>query len=226
MSFRFSIIIPSYQDHREVERCLKGLRGIQDTEIILVEAGGRKIHARGVRTLISSQANRAYQMNLGASKAKGEIFLFLHADTRIPPDSLPQLYHILQRERKYVGGCFRFDLDHPSWKARLMELGVALREAFFRLPYGDQALFVRREIFAEIHGYPQTPLFEDILLIENLKKKGKLLFFSHPAITSARKWEMNGFFKTMWVNWATVLRWRLGHSIEEIVLYREKQFSN
>jgi cellulose synthase/poly-beta-1,6-N-acetylglucosamine synthase-like glycosyltransferase len=212
---KISVIIPSLGDSAHTRKNLVALRKDPEIEVIVVEA--ERV----------GRANRAYQMNLGASASGGrtELLVFLHADTRIERKDLHELLRILKKDPELVGGAFHFALDADSWKARLIEIGVRLREWAFDLPYGDQAIFVRRAIFRKIGGYPVVPLLEDVLLIQKMKEKGKLLFFPKKAVTSARRWEREGYLKTTLVNWATMILWRFGVSARDLRLLREKAFT-
>lgn len=223
---RISIIIPSLHDGEYLKVHLPPLLGDPRWEVLVVESGTLKKDLKGVRYIKSPKANRAFQMNLGAAKARGNILLFLHADTHIHPSSLPQLDRILRRKKKLAGGFYRFALDHPSWRARLMEIGVVLRELFFRLSYGDQAIFIRKNVFNTIGGYPEVPILEDVLLVNKLREQGKLLYFERVATTSARKWEQVGFFRMMLINWATMLKWRTGAPLEDLAQIRNRLFLN
>ena len=170
----FSIIIPSLNDSDRLDCILPLFQDCKQCEVIVVEAGkekGKRPSGRfsKVTRLGSDQANRATQMNLGADRAHGDILLFLHADTLIDPDSLPELYQYLKAHPQYVGGSYQFCLDSSRWRARLVELGVRLREYVFRLPYGDQVQFVRRKVFAAMGGYPEVPFLEDVIFIQQMR---------------------------------------------------------
>jgi rSAM/selenodomain-associated transferase 2 len=217
-----SIIIPSLNDSKWVNKNIKDLKNIQEIEIIVVEAGNNLAKLEDCYFIRSSRANRAYQMNLGAKEAKGELLLFLHADTLVRAESVLPLHERMKKHREYSGGAFQFALDSSSWKARGVEWGVKLREIVFKLPYGDQGVFVWKKVFEEIGGYPDVPILEDVLLIQKLKMKGKLFFYPEKAITSARKWEQRGYLKMTLMNWMTMIRWKMGASLEELVRVRSR----
>src|SRR4030095_12113012 len=103
-----------------------------------------------------------------------------------------------------------------SWKARFVEAGVRLREKLFGLPYGDQAIFVWKAIFQEVGGYPEVKILEDVLFIEKIKKESRLLSYPMQALTPPRRWEEAGYLKTTLVNWATMIQWKRGASMEEL----------
>lgn len=207
-----SVIVPTFNEGKATLDHLAPLRDDPAVEVIIVDA--KEV----------GRANRAYQMNRGACQARGEVLVFLHADTKINLQDLWIIHQALKEDQDLVGGAFRFVLDSVSWKARVVEWGVRLREWIFRLPYGDQALFVRRSVFEEIGGYPEVPLLEDVLLVRAIKKRGRLLFYPRPAITSARRWEKQGYLKTTLVNWTTMILWRFGVSLETLASFRHRIF--
>ncbi|MBI2083316.1 MAG: glycosyltransferase [Deltaproteobacteria bacterium] len=207
-----SVIIPSLNDGVHLKRNLPALEKDHRIEVIVIEA--EKV---GI-------ANRAHQMNVGATRAKGDLLVFLHADTKINPDDLTNLAEQMKQRPELVGGAFRFALDGEGIKSRLIEFGVRLRELAFRLPYGDQAIFIRKTHFENLGGYPEAPLLEDVLLAQKMKTLGSLYFFPKKAVTSARCWEQHGYLKTTFVNLATMIFWRLGVSLERIVNFRRRVF--
>lgn len=207
-----SVIIPSLNDETHLKRNVSPLNQDYRIEVIVVEA--EKV---GV-------ANRAAQMNLGAQKAKGDLLVFLHADTKVNPIDLIELSQQMKQRPEFVGGAFRFALDQNGFKNRLIELGVRLRERTFRLPYGDQAIFVRQSLFEKLGGYPEVALLEDVLLIQKMKALGPLFFYPKKAVTSARRWERHGYLKTTLVNWLTIIFWRLGVSLARVGNFRRRVF--
>ena len=117
-------------------------------------------------------------MNAGAAAATGEWFLFLHADSRLPPGWTA---HLRRAAVDATGGWFRFALDDPAWQARLIERGVAWRVRLFRLPYGDQGLFVRRQVFVALGGFRELPLLEDVDFVRRLVRSGRAVRAAAPA---------------------------------------------
>lgn len=143
---------------------------------------------------IFSPRGRARQMNAGAAAADGRWLLFLHADTQLPSNWREAIANA-DRDPRVSIGCFRFALDSSSLWARVIELGVRLRVAAFRLPYGDQALFVRRDDFVAEGGYADIPIMEDVDLVRRFCRRGRLLCAANPVVTSARKWERDGWIR-------------------------------
>lgn len=211
---QISMIVPTLEEDRPLAERLEAFH--EDSRVEVIVVGAKE----------AGLANRAFQMNLGACQARGEVLVFIHVDTTVALKDLWIIYQVLKEDPKIVGGAFRFALDQDHWKARLIEWGVRLREWFFNLPYGDQAIFVRRSIFHEIGGYPEVPLLEDVLLIQKMKTKGRLLSFPKKSVTSARRWERHGYLKMTLVNWTTMILWRLGVSLDKIVRFRWRAFND
>lgn len=191
-----SIIIPSHNDSAFVEKNLEILSGVDDWEVIVVESGTADYRAKDCTYIKSAVSNRAVQMNIGAEHARGDLLLFLHADTFIPPSSIKHLYKYLEANPNYIGGMYRFSLDSDSWKAQVIEIGVHMREKILGLSYGDQCIFVWKNIFKQVGGFPEEPVFEDALFLRKLRSQGDLYSCPHRAVTSARKWEDQGYVKT------------------------------
>jgi rSAM/selenodomain-associated transferase 2 len=145
-------------------------------------------------TWMRSAPGRAVQMNAGARRAGGRWLVFLHADTRLGA-GWRDVLHRLDEQPRIVGGSFRFALDSPRRRARWIEWGVRVRVRLFDLPYGDQALFVRRAVFEEMNGYRELPLMEDVDFIRRLRRRGRLAHANVPALTSARRWERDGWLR-------------------------------
>jgi len=160
---------------------------------------------------IRSARGRGVQMNAGAKRARGRWIVFLHADTRLGAGWLDLLRRLDDRPT-VVGGSFRFALDSPARWARWIERGVRLRVRWFDLPYGDQALFARRDVFGELRGYADLPLMEDVDFIRRLRGRGPLEHADVPALTSARRWERDGWVRRTVGNVALILLFLAGWS--------------
>lgn len=212
MNPRITVIVPLLNDEDQLERNISPLSHDPRIEVIIVRAEE------------AGKANRAYQMNLGARKSRGDLLVFVHADTRVNPEDLLELDYLMSQDPEWVGGAFRFALDRSGFKARLIEFGVRLRERVFQLPYGDQAIFIRKALFEELNGYPEVPLLEDVLLIQKMKGLGPLFCYPKRAVTSSRHWDKQGYLKTTLTNWTTMILWRLGVSLEVITHFRRRVF--
>jgi rSAM/selenodomain-associated transferase 2/rSAM/selenodomain-associated transferase 1 len=195
-----SIVVPVLGDAASFAHLLTTLHVRRDVEIIVVNGGppdSRLDALTDLRTdirLVSSSSGRGRQMNAGAVSARGRWLLFLHADTRLPSEWIDEVRRA-DEDPAVAGGSFRFRLDSTAYQARLIERGVRLRVRWFGLAYGDQALFVRREAFHAIGGYREWPLMEDVDLVRRLRRVGRLYHSAFPAVTSARRWERDGWWR-------------------------------
>ncbi len=137
-------------------------------------------------------------MNAAAAAATGDWIVFLHADTRLPAGWRDAVAAAETQSR--AAGCFRFALDAPGLAARAIAAGVRMRVAVFGLPYGDQALFVRRDVFGALGGYTVLPIMEDVDLVRRLKSHGGIMRSPLPAVTSARRWQRDGWLRRTMLN--------------------------
>lgn len=196
---RFSLIVPVYHEGRTINALLahvRRLQGKERCEIIVVEGSARgdtltAIQGHEVISLIAAPG-RAAQMNAGAAIARGEILIFLHADTELPLDALPRIETLMGKPH-YVGGAFDLRIQSSRVVFLLIAAVASWRSRLTRIPYGDQALFIRRTLFERLGGFKEIPLMEDIELMQRIKKAGgKIGFISEPVRTSARRWEEEG----------------------------------
>lgn len=210
-----SVIIPTLNEERSLAACIETvLREGIPVEIILSDGGSvdstLKIAQRfkGVR-IVRSERGRGVQMNRGASQAKGEVLLFLHADTILEKGWGEEMRAAL-RDRLVVGGAFSFRIANPKPRYRIIEAWVRMRCGLFRLPYGDQAIFVRSTVFRELGGYSEIPLMEDVDLVGRMKRCGRISILPAHAVTSDRRWERKGWLSVALVNQAIMALYRLG----------------
>ena len=194
-----SIVIPVLDDTEPLGRLLTTMRADPQIDILVVNGGAPDdrliaICRRPDVRLLTSAPGRGCQMNLGASAAAGQWIVFLHADTRLPPQWSDEIRRA-SADPDVVGGSFRFRLDSDAWQARLIERAVDWRVRWLDLAYGDQALFVRRDVFEAIGGYREWPLMEDIEFVRQLRRAGKLYHSPQPVLTSARRWERDGWWR-------------------------------
>ena len=194
-----SVIVPVLGDTAAAGAFLTSLNRRDEVEVVIVDGGqdaqldafaARRTDTRVVRTA----PGRARQMNAGAAVAATRWLLFLHADSHLPHGWLDA---IMQADRRsdVVGGWFRFGLESQAWQARVIARLVAWRVRLFRLPYGDQGIFVRREVFEALGGYREMPLMEDVDFVHRLVRAGRVHEPSLAVITSARRYERDGWFR-------------------------------
>lgn len=220
-----SVIIPALDEAGALPAVFAALRSQEPPlEILVIDGGSRDDTCQvataepGVR-VFASERGRATQMNAGARVAEGEILWFLHADCWPEPGAAAAIRRAMQDPRVSIGA-FRFRLDgaHPLY--RVYEFGVWLRTLLFRLPFGDQGLFLRRELFAEIGGYEAIPLFEDVRLVRAARRRGRMARVSMALPTSARRYEERGVVRTTLLNYKLMLMEKLGTSPEELARRR------
>lgn len=199
-SHELSIVIPVLDDTEALRRLLDTLDPDPRVGIVVVNGGTpddglTALCRRPDVRLLTSAAGRGRQMNAGASAGAGEWIVFLHADTRLPPQWLDEMRRA-RADPAVVGGSFRFRLDSDAWQARLIERAVERRVRRLDLAYGDQALFVRRDVFHAMGGFREWPLMEDVDFVRRLRRAGTLYHSPQPALTSARRWERDGWWRT------------------------------
>ena len=159
--------------------------------------------------LLTSPRGRACQMNAGARASRGDVLLFLHADTWLPDGALGAVTAVLEDSR-VVGGRFDVRFDSPRAVFRMIAFFMNLRSRMSGISTGDQAIFVRRHVFEAMGGYPDLPLMEDVELSRRLKRRGRLAALRWRVTTSSRKWEREGALRTMALMWALRLLYMAG----------------
>ncbi|HSU15084.1 TIGR04283 family arsenosugar biosynthesis glycosyltransferase [Longimicrobium sp.] len=205
-----SIIIPTLNEAAGIAATLGALQPLRarGCEVIVADGGSADDTVALARPLadrvVTSERGRARQQNAAAAAATGEVLLFLHADTRLPPDADELVIGGLRRSGRGWG---RFDVRltgrHPM--LRVIERMIGVRSRLSGIATGDQAIFVRRDWFARAGGFPDIPLMEDVALSKALKTLGPPLCLSQPVTTSSRRWEERGVMRTMVLMWR--LRW-------------------
>ena len=194
-----SVIIPVLHDAAQLAALLPRLPGRPRCEVIVANGDAGDAAVGGVRRTrpdvvwVESEPGRGRQMNAGAARAAGAWLLFLHADAR------PDAGWMGEIERAdaagAVGGCFRLRIDARRWQARVIEAGVRWRVRWFGLAYGDQAIFVRRDLFRRLGGYRPIPVMEDADLVGRMRARGRFWRSSLGVTVSARRWEQDGWWR-------------------------------
>jgi rSAM/selenodomain-associated transferase 2 len=216
-----SIVIPVYRDADALARLLSARDILEGVEVVVAmtadDASLESVRAAYPDVIwVEAPRGRAVQMNAGAAAARGRWLIFLHADTHLPREWRAAV-DAADRDPRVSLGCFRFALDSRSLFARAIETGVRLRVGLFGLPYGDQALFVRRDVFSAIGGYADVPIMEDVDLVLRLRAEGQLLRSPLHAVTSARRWEADGWVRRTARHLALIARYLAGTPPDRLV---------
>lgn len=214
-----SIIVPVLNEAENIESVLNVLPAGGLHETLVVDGGSEDDTVALVGSLadrvIHAGRGRASQMNAGADEATGDILLFLHADTRLPDDVVERMTEF------WLSGCAwgRFDvrLSGERRMFRVIETMMNLRSRLTGFCTGDQAMFVKRTVFDRIGGFVQMPLLEDIEISRRLKRVSRPYCIGSPVVTSSRRWEDNGVWRTILLMWWLRLRYFLGDSPERLV---------
>lgn len=198
-----SIIIPTLNEENQISGLVENIFMLKgDFEIIFVDGGSddRTVELfPSTAGCLFERRNRAVQMNRGAEVSKGEVLLFLHADTRLPENALKTIEKEISRGA--VGGRFKVRLDEPGLIYRIIENGINSRDRITGGSTGDQAIFVRRDIFESLGGYREIPICEDLDFARRLKRAGKYIQLNEYAKTSARRWKKAGVIRVILLMW-------------------------
>ena len=219
-----SIVIPVLHEAGTINAAIDRLRGLQQEnslEIIVVDGdpAGSTLQAikDDVVVAVASEPGRARQMNLGAEQARGEILLFLHVDTLLPQQALTAIAGALA-DTRYVAGAFTLAFNTKRSIFRITEKYVALRTRLTRVPFGDQAIFMRKAYFQSIGGYREMPLMEDVELMRRIRKRGDaVVLLPEKVLTSPRRYEQEGILYCTFRNWTLQICYLAGVPTEKLV---------
>jgi rSAM/selenodomain-associated transferase 2 len=221
-----SIIIPVFHESDRINGIITQVMdraGKDVPQVIVVDGDTRgstinEIKDEQVVKIISGKG-RARQMNHGASLAAGDVLLFLHADTLLPKDALAMITATMSVGR-FVAGAFDLGIDSSRRIFRITEKYVFLRTRLTRIPFGDQAIFIRREYFEKIGGYQDIPLMEDVEIMRRIRKRGdRICIIPASVLTSPRRWEREGIIFSTFRNWTLQILYGLGVPPERLKKY-------
>lgn len=210
---KFSLIVPTLNEASSISAGLAALQPLRDRAEIIVADGGSSdntvtLAEKWADRVVRSPKGRARQMNLGAKLATGDVLIFLHADTFLPPDALDRI----ERQLETSGDWGRFDIqlsgNHFMFKiiAQLMNW----RSRLTGIATGDQALFVTKKAFVSAGGFPDIALMEDIALSKALKKISPPVCLKAKVVSSSRKWQQHGIIRTILLMWSLRLQYFFG----------------
>ena len=211
---RLSIVIPALDEERALPLLLGDLQALRarGAEIIVADGGSSDATVAAARALadvvLAAPRGRALQLNAGAARARGELLLFLHADSRVPPEGAAAIAALAEAPPRW--GFFRVRLRGASKWLGVVARCMGWRSRLSGIATGDQGLFVPRALFAAVGGYPAQPLMEDIEICRRLRRRGAPL--AHPALieSSGRRWDRDGALATILLMWRLRLRYFLG----------------
>lgn len=217
-----SIIIPTKNEADNLKKTLEQTHDALVQEIIVADGGSTDdtleiAESLGCRTLNIS-GNRAFRLNHAAGIARSEILLFLHADTLLPANFAADICSLLA-DPTVIAGAFRLSIAELDAGLSFVCAMANLRSRLLQLPYGDQALFMERNIFLEEKGFPDMPIMEDYALVRQLRKKGRIGLCSSSVLTSARRWKKLGIARTTLVNQLMLWGYHIGVSPELLAAF-------
>lgn len=210
-----SVVIPTWNEAGIIESSLKDLLDHQgDFEVIVADGGSSDATCDIVRTFphvrqVVSARGRGRQMNEGARVAGGDILLFLHADTCLPPSAFTMIGEAMADPR-VAGGSFCINFDRGNPLLRVLSLFSRLNHVLFT--YGDQGLFLRQNTFRKIGGFRELPIMEDVEIQMRLRRMGRFVKICEPVVTSARRFTRYGIVKQQVLNTALVFLYHTGVS--------------
>ncbi|MEJ2692585.1 MAG: TIGR04283 family arsenosugar biosynthesis glycosyltransferase [Candidatus Thiodiazotropha sp.] len=211
---QLSIIIPILNEGDQALLCVRQLAPLRAAghELILVDGGSDRLAGDAlipwVDQLLSCEAGRARQMNLGARMARGEVFWFLHADTRLMGDAAEAICRALAGGPAW--GRFDIQLDGPHPLLRLVERTMNGRSRWSGIATGDQGIFIQRDLFFRVGGFPDQALMEDIEISARLKRLCRPVCLRQRLLTSSRRWERQGILRTIFLMWGLRLAYWFG----------------
>jgi len=219
----FSVIIPVLNELPGINEVISRLEAQEPEggmDLIIVDGDPSGSTVSGITSdcvrKVISERGRALQMNRGASIARGEILVFLHADTRLPAGAF-SLINLKMNDRRFVAGAFDLGFDTHRRIFKITEKYVHLRTRLTRVPFGDQAIFIRRAYFQELGGYRNIPIMEDVDLMKRIRMRGdRIAIIPEKVLTSPRRYEAEGILYCTFRNWVLQILYSCGVSPERL----------
>jgi len=219
-----SIIVPTLNEANAIKNTLlplQPLRVARQIEIIIVD-GGSSDNTLTIATPLSDQqltcaTGRALQMNAGAAQATTDTLLFLHADTLLTINNLHVLLQVITDiQKEHYWGRFDVAIDGDHAMFSVIAFMMNWRSHLSAIVTGDQAIFISKHLFQSVNGFPAIPLMEDITISKQLKQKVRPIRIKEKVITSSRRWQKQGVFKTIWFMWCLRFAYYRGASAEQL----------
>lgn len=215
-----SIIVPILNESQSIGAAIDMIRNIKNIyEVIFVDGGSTDgtldIIPKEIK-IVHSPRGRGMQLNKGAAAARGDVLLFLHCDSWLNKDAITSITEVL--EQGFAGGCFSLEFDKKGTLLGLIAFLSNLRVKLLSVMFGDQGIFIKRDVFEKLGGFPEIPIMEDLAFSLKLKQLYKITQVEGKITTSARRFEKNGVWRTIMFMHKMKLLYFLGRSPEE--LYR------
>jgi len=219
MKPQISIVIPVVNEAARLADTLQALQVLRSRcELLVVDGGSRDASPLIAKPLVDqilpSLPGRARQMNLGAQQAQADVLLFLHADTRLPDQAIALILSAV--EQGWSWGRFDVQFDSPQAIFKLIAGMMNARSRLTGIATGDQAIFITRQAFQAVGGFPEIALMEDIAISAALKKLGKPCCLKTKVVTAARRWQQHGILRTILLMWCLRLRYFFGANPDEL----------
>ncbi len=221
-----SVIIPVLHESfliNEAIRAIKSQKAKRMPEILVVDGDSEGNTVTAIVepdvVKITGPRGRARQMNEGARHARGDILLFLHADTRLPENGIERILSVMEGDG-VIAGAFDLGIGSKQFSLRLIAFVASIRSRLTGIPFGDQGMFIRRDLFLSMGGFRDIPLMEDIDIMRRIKERaGRIVILPEQAVSSARRWEREGVFRCTIRNWFIQVLYYLGVSPHKLVKY-------
>lgn len=222
MGFQLSVIIPTLNEGENIAEIIDFINQEEvKTEIIVSDADSTDntkliAEAKGAKITNSKKASRGRQLNRGAEIASAPVLLFLHADSTLDKGSLSVLIAEIKKQENKIGGAFTLKIksEHPLLK--FISWSSNLRAKYLKLIFGDQGIFIKKDIFQQLSGFPEIDLMEDWEFSKKMRKAGELIFLDRKIYTSARRWEKYGVLKTILLMHKIKILYLLGYSPKKL----------
>ena len=220
---RLSIVIPTLNEAAGIEQNIQQALALQPIDVVVSDGqstdGTSDLARSAGATVVASKRGRGRQLNAGARAATGDVLLFLHADCWLDSPAAKQIEAALQDET-VMGGAFRQRIDDERPVFRWLESGNAVRVRWRRMPYGDQGIFVRRSAFESIGGFAEVRLMEDVLLMQEFRRRGwRIELLPGPIHVDPRRWLKHGVLRQTLRNWTLLAGLKLGISPDRLAGY-------